>query len=449
MTSKHLVNLDIRQLRKTYALYILRNRAIPAITDGLKPSGRRPLWMARNGKVSKVAALAGATMVIHPHDECSDAISGLAGPYKNNICLFKGDGSFGTLLEPSEYGAPRYTSVSLSKFTEDAILVDLDIIPMMSNYDNTMDEPVHFLPLVPMAIINPSFGMVLGFRSLILPRNPQHVITAQIEFLSKGTIKQRLLPHFVPTSNVCDYTETDETGIRYFFQGKVEIVDSSTALITQLPYGLHHTDLIRHLETLLDAKTIVDYVDESRNIISIYVKFKRGDLKDLQQGDLLELFGLVTSHTETLNVLTLDGQRVQTLSAAQLIEQFTTWRLSWYRKRYQRLIDKINTQIDKQNDIVLAIDNKINEKASTIASKQELVVVLQTIGVKDPQTIADMSIHRFTPDEATKAKALLENMKAQLDEYTRIINDDNAIKQVYIAELKEIQSKLKSGQYST
>jgi DNA gyrase/topoisomerase IV subunit A len=105
----------INDQRREYSLYVMQSRAICAGTDGLKAGGRRALWTARSGAKMKTATLAGATMPIHPHAECTGAINTLAAPYGNNIPLFKGDGAFGTMLHPTSYGAARYTSISVSK----------------------------------------------------------------------------------------------------------------------------------------------------------------------------------------------------------------------------------------------------------------------------------------------------------------------------------------------
>jgi topoisomerase-4 subunit A len=441
--------VDVLELRRNYALYVIRSRAIPAITDGLKPSGRRPLWVARDGKKVKVASLAGATMYLHPHDECSSAICNLAAPYKNNVPLFSGDGAFGTLLEPSEFGAPRYTSCTISKFAQDVILADLDDVPLTDNYDNTAKEPIHFLPLIPVCIINPASGIAVGFHSNILPRDPIDVIEAQIEWLSTGRIKNQLLPKFLPTDNPCFYTENNEAGVAtvFYFKGSVEITNTNTVTITKLPFGMVHDDVINKLEQLLDAKAITDYIDDSRNVINIKVKFKRDALAELQEGDLIEMFGLVQKHHEHLNLLTIDGQSVQSLTARQVIEQFSEWRLSWYVNRFQTLLDRVNQQIVRHQDIVLAIDNKANVKAAEVQNRDFLKQRLATLGVRDVDAISQLPIYRFTPEEAEKSRARLKELVEEQQLYQRLLSDENERKKVYIADLKQISKNFKKGVY--
>ncbi len=103
----------VKEQRREYSLYTLQSRAIPHAADGLKAAARRVLWTARDGHKYKSATLAGATMPIHPHASPDSAINTLAAPYSNNLPLLKGYGAFGTLLNPTAYGATRYTSVSV------------------------------------------------------------------------------------------------------------------------------------------------------------------------------------------------------------------------------------------------------------------------------------------------------------------------------------------------
>ena len=135
LTSSEYVNNE----RRGYSLYTLSQRAIPHASDGLKAAARRVMWTARNGKTWKSASLAGATMPIHPHASPEGTINTLAGQFSNNIPLLTGEGGFGTILNPTEFAASRYTSVSASAFANDVLFRDIEIIPMQENYDGTLE----------------------------------------------------------------------------------------------------------------------------------------------------------------------------------------------------------------------------------------------------------------------------------------------------------------------
>ena len=222
----------VNEQRREYSLYVLQMRAIPSIADGLKAAGRRVLWTAKDGKKYKSATLAGATMPIHPHASPEGAINTLAAPYGNNIPLLHGDGAFGTLLNPTAYGAARYTSVKVSEFTKDVVFKDIELVPMQDNYDGTLEEPVHFLPLVPISLLNPSEGIAVGFASNILPRALEDIIDDQIKHLQNQRIKEQW-PGFYPTSSVVEHVE----GNKWEFFGESEQVNATTLRITQLADG--------------------------------------------------------------------------------------------------------------------------------------------------------------------------------------------------------------------
>lgn len=438
----------VNEQRRNYSLYVLRMRAIPAITDGLKAGGRRVLWMARDGKKYKSATLAGAAMPIHPHDSPEGAINTLTAQYGNNVPLFKGDSAFGTLLEPTEYSASRYTTVSASQFTKDVLFRDIEIVPMTENYDGTLEEPIHFLPLVPVAILNPSEGIAIGYASNILPRGLDDIINVQIAHL-KGTKKiKEPLPKFYPLDNACHaFVETDR-GIAYYFSGEIQRKDTSTLTITKLPFGLKHEKVIAKLDALMETDTLQDYDDASKDTISITCKFKRGFLKDKEDADLLNLLGLTVRHIENLNVIDFDGTRVKPTDPMELIMDFTDWRLEWYVTRYTRLRDLLKLDIQRYYDIRTAIKNNVNTVARKTKSRSELREFLKEIGVVHTDYIADLPIYRFTEEEYQKNEQRIKEAEAQLEEYNSLLGSEEKRRKVYISELQEVLTKFNKGAYN-
>ncbi|MGI0077974.1 MAG: DNA gyrase subunit A, partial [Nitrosopumilaceae archaeon] len=217
----------IEQERRDYALYTLQSRAIPALADGLKSAARRVLWIARDGKKYKTTTLAGATMPIHPHGPPEGTINTLAAPYGNNIPLLDGDGTFGTLLNPTACGAGRYTSVKVSKFTEDVIFRDIEIIPMMDNYDGSLQEPIHFLPLIPVVLLNPQEGIAVGFACNILSHAFEDIVASQIQYL-RGKKVEDIAPFFTPFRARALKGEPDKnSSTKWLFHGQYSIKDTS------------------------------------------------------------------------------------------------------------------------------------------------------------------------------------------------------------------------------
>lgn len=433
----------IESERKDYSLYVMQSRAISAITDGLKAAGRRALWTARSGDKFKTATLAGATMPIHPHASCDSSIDTLAAPYGNNLPLFKGYGAFGTMLDPTAYGASRYTSVATSKFTDDVLFRDIEIIPMKPNYDDTLEEPVHFLPLVPIVLLNPSEGIAVGFASNILPRALDDLINVQIAHLSGKKITTELRPVFTPINAVAIAME----GRAAFFEGEYEEVNAVTIRITNLPYGQTHEKVVTQLEKLLDGGTIVDYTDRSKDKINIEVKFKKGVLRAMDRKDVLKAMALAVKQNENLNVLDFTGEGVWSAEPLDLVKKFTDWRLTWYVKRYERLRDLLMIDIQRYYDIRCAIKNNVGGLAKKIHNRGELKDVLTELGIVYIDYIADLPVYRFTEEEHEKNEAKIAEAEALLKEYEGILADPAKRVAIYVKELNEVLTKYRKGQY--
>lgn len=431
----------IDHARREYSIYVLENRAVPHASDGLKASGRRVLWKARDGKKTKTATLAGITMSIHPHDAPEDAINTLTAPYGNNITLFSGEGAFGTILKPNAYGAARYTTVHTSKFTEDAVFKDIEIIPMVPNYDRSEQEPKHFLPLVPLALLNPSMGIAVGFRSSILPRSLEDLIVAQISVLKDKRITEPL-PKFLPTDNVS--VRQDD---RFVFEGDYIQNNATEITINKLPYGIIHEKVIDKIDKLCEAGTVVDYDDYSKKTVDIRVKFKRGVLSDTPKPTLLKMLGLINSETEALVLIGFDGTTVIMPTAAEYIEQFTMWRLQWYVNRYQRLKQLIEADIQRYKDILQAIKKNVGNVAKQVQSRGELLDYLAAIEIVNTDYIADLPVYRFTVEEKNKVENKIKQAIDTLAQYDALLSSEQERRKVYIQELTEILQNFNKGKY--
>jgi DNA topoisomerase-2 len=432
----------IKDQRKQYFLYTISDRAIPHLSDGLKASQRRGLWIGRNGDKMKTSSLAGATMPLHPHSEISDVLSNMAGVWSNNIPLLTGYGAFGTMLAPGSYGAPRYTSVKVSEFTKDVVFKDIEIIPMQPNYDDTLEEPLYFLPLVPIVLLNPSFGMTGGFKCNILPFDLKDIINAQLSHLNKKTVNE-VLPFFKPIEcrAVSKVDDVKTKNSRYVFEGEFKQLNSSEIQITKLPYGVVHKKYVEHLDSLEEDFKIVGYDDLSKDKINIIVKFARGFVNKTSNEDMIKLLQLYNAETEIMNVVYFDGETVLNTTFVDVIQKFTDWRLAFYTKRYQRLVDLLDIEIQKFRDVITAIEKNVNGVATRTKSKSELEEYLEYIGIVYLDYISSLPVYRFTEDEKHKVEQKLQSALDQREEYVNLLTFPEKRVNVYINELKEVLKK--------
>jgi len=440
----------INEQRKEYSLYVLMQRALLHASDGLIPAARRILWTAKDGKKYKCATLAGATMPIHPHASPEDTVRNLAAPYSNNILYLDGHGAFGTLLKPGAYGAARYTSVSTSAFTKDVMFRDLEIIPTQDNYDGTLREPVHFLPLVPTVLLNPQSGIAVGFAANILPRDLQTIIKDQIAILTEQATKiKEPAPIILPLTQ----TATGNGDSKWIFTGSFERVNTMTVKITNLPYGKIHEKYMEKLLSILEDKNLVnnvetDVVDNSKDYYDITVKFKRGVLTGKSDDDIINLLQLTMSATENFNIIDFTGNKVWSPTYAEFISAFTEWRLGWYVPRYERLKELLEIDTQRYKDILLAIRKNVGSMVKKIRSKAELKTYLEEIGIVHIDYIADLPIYRFTEEEKAKIEDKLKEANKTLKEYNRLLRSKDARKEIYISELKEVAANYKKGIYT-
>lgn len=440
MTSKNTQPSQyLNDCHRNFSMYVLRTRAFPAISDGLKAGGRRLLWTAKNGDKYKTATLAGATMPLHPHADASDTINTLTRPYGNNFPLFEGTGSFGTRLKPDVAGAPRYTSVKISNFTKKVLFADINLVPLEENYDSTLMEPVHFLPLVPIVLLNPSEGIGVGFASDVLPRSLGDIIDSQIAHLAGKPFEEPPVT-FIPFEAVSIGSEVIKSGnTRWWFEGEFIRTDSSNIHVGNLPYGLDHAKFIEHLIALIDAGSILSYEDHSVDVISIAIKFPRGSLKEMTDEQIIRLLKLRASATENMTMVDFSGKRAVQMTYTETIRSFTDWRLSWYLKRYEVLKSELEVDVQRYRDVLKAIKSDVGGKGRSMQSRQALIEWLETIGIVHTGYVADLPVYRLTKEESLKVQQKLDDALIQLAEYERLINDSEARRKIYVQELKDVK----------
>lgn len=435
----------VSALRRDYSLYVMQARAVVSEADGLKPAARRLLYTGRDGATIKTQNLAAQTMPLHPHGAPDEVANTLAAPYGNNIPLLQGIGLFGTYLSPKAYGATRYTDVKLSKFTKDVVFADFDIIPMVPNYDMTRDEPKHFLPLVPVGMLNASEGIAVGFSSAILPRSLQDVITQQVAFLEGKKVKD-VMPYSAP--NDCRAVSQDDAG-RWEFHGEYEKIAHNVIRVTKLPVGVTYEKYLTDLTKLVDAEKIIDYDDTSKDSINIKVTFKRGQIATYTDAQMLKLLNLIKYESERIIMVTFDGQTVVERGFVDTIKTFTEWRLQWYVTRYEFLRNKHQTDLQYVIDYLLTVDKGMPATFTAQKTKAALEEALRKIGVVNDERIARLPAYSFAREEYDKMVARKAELEGQIKMCNDMLNDETLRKAQYIAELKEVLASHKQGKYAT
>ena len=233
-----------------YASYVILDRSVPAVEDGLKPVQRRILHAMKcvdDGKMNKVANIVGQTMQYHPHGDASigDALVQLG----QKDLLIDCQGNWGNILTGDGAAAPRYIEARLSKFALDTVF-NPKTTQWMLSYDGRKKEPIHLPIKFPLLLAQGVEGIAVGLNSKILPHNFNEICDAALAYLKGETFQ--LYPDF-PTGGVIDVTRYNdgERGGQVKIRARIQKADDNkTLIITEIPYGTTTTKII---ETILKA----------------------------------------------------------------------------------------------------------------------------------------------------------------------------------------------------
>ncbi|MBX3738308.1 MAG: DNA gyrase/topoisomerase IV subunit A [Candidatus Didemnitutus sp.] len=246
-----------------YASYVILDRAVPHIDDGLKPVQRRvlhTLWDMDDGRFHKVANVVGATMKLHPHGDASigAALVGIA----QRGWLIEPQGNFGNTMTGDEAAAPRYIEARLTPFARE-VLFNPKTTTWQLSYDGRAKEPVTLPAKFPIALLEGADGIAVGLATKILPHNFNDLCRAAINHLQGKTF--RILPDF-PTGGTADFTEYNdgERGGKVKVRAKIEARSKYLLAVTELPFGVTTESLI---ESILSAnakgKIKIKHVDDN------------------------------------------------------------------------------------------------------------------------------------------------------------------------------------------
>lgn len=437
----------VRSTSREYSIYVCSSRAIPNISDGLKDSQRKALWMLRNKSDKiKTVSLSGEMIsegiYLSGDVSASMAISMLAAPYVNNVPLIHGIGAFGTRVAPVEgIGAPRYTYIKKTSLTDALVYQDKDIIPLKDNYDGSVQEPQHFLPLIPLVLLNGVSGIAVGWSTSILPRNLKKLIVATQAALA-GNEPKGLEPAY-------DYLKCSVKQLEanvWELTGTALIADTSTVLITELPPGMTLEAFKKRLNKMEEEDKIHSYTDKSTSSINVTVKFKRGTVANWTEAQAIDYFKLRERITERIVVIDWNGQSIRQYdSAATVVKEFVEWRLKWYTNRYQKKLDDDSYELKYWQGLKACFDDKLPErlikKVDKDAILQDVQSVTAAIGLdaKQLDNIVSLSTYKWAKDFYSTIKLNISDLQAKIKEHKAILKSPQRLRDIFNGELEDLK----------
>ncbi|HTJ79213.1 MAG TPA: DNA gyrase/topoisomerase IV subunit A [Rariglobus sp.] len=293
-----------------YASYVILDRAVPHIDDGLKPVQRRILhtfWEQDDGRFHKVANIVGACMRFHPHGDASigAALVGIA----QRGYLVEPQGNFGNLLTGDDAAAPRYIEARLTPFARE-VLFNPKTTVWQSSYDGRAKEPVTLPAKFPIVLLDGAEGIAVGLSTKILPHNFNDICRSAINHLQGKRF--RIVPDF-PSGGIADFADYNdgERGAKVKVRAKMETRGKYQIAITELPYG---TTTVSLIESILAANTkgkikIKHVDDNTADSVEILVHLPQGADADQVMNQLYVFTDCQVSISPAACVIdTIDGQ---------------------------------------------------------------------------------------------------------------------------------------------
>lgn len=434
---KHFMNSAFKE----FSLYD-NVRSIPILFDGMKPAQRKAVYgvqlrgeNAAEIQVERLAAqVAAATDYHHGTGSMEGTIIGMAADYAgtNNMNIFMPNGQFGSRLT-KEAAAGRYIFTKFSPYFRQLFKKEDDSILENLVVDGEKIEPKFYIPLLPMMLINGAQGTGTGHACLIMNYHPNEVRDACMKIVdNKKLVKGSLTPWYRGFTGTI--VRNQETG-QVVITGKLEVVNSTTIKITEIPVGVYLDSYKDHLTKLEDAGFIKDFEDRSTEESFEFVITCPRSTTALDHDELLKKFKLISRDTENLTLWNENGTLERFDSVEDVIERFVVWRLARYEDRRQKLIAETTEAIrwlsEKLRFILFYLSNV---DAFKNKKKDDLVALLLKNDFVDYDRLLQMTMWNLTKDKIEELKKQIEEEK----KYLATLEADTA-RDMYRRELKEFK----------
>ncbi|MFJ3152441.1 DNA topoisomerase IV subunit A [Pseudomonas hunanensis] len=365
-----------------YSMYVIMDRALPHIGDGLKPVQRRivyamsELGLDADAKHKKSARTVGDVLgKFHPHGDsaCYEAMVLMAQPFSYRYTLVDGQGNWGAPDDPKSFAAMRYTEARLSRYAEVLLSeVGQGTVDWVPNFDGTLQEPAVLPARLPNILLNGTTGIAVGMATDVPPHNLREVASACVRLLDepKATIEQ-LCEHIkgpdypteaeivTPRAEILKMYESGRGSIR---MRAVYRVEDGDIVVTALPHQVSGAKVLEQIAAQMQAKKlpmVADLRDESDHEnpcrIVIIPRSNRVDVDELMQ-HLFATTDLESTYRVNVNIIGLDG-RPQLKNLRTILVEWLEFRTNTVRRRLQHRLDKVEKRLHLLDGLLTAFLN--------------------------------------------------------------------------------------------
>ncbi len=451
-----------------YSMYVIMDRALPHIGDGLKPVQRRivyamsELGLDADAKHKKSARTVGDVLgKFHPHGDlaCYEAMVLMAQPFSYRYTLVDGQGNWGAPDDPKSFAAMRYTEARLSRYAE-VLLSELGqgTVDWVPNFDGTLDEPATLPARLPNLLLNGTTGIAVGMATDVPPHNLHEVAMACVHLLDEpqATVERlcELLPGpDYPTEAEIITPRSDLLKIYQSGRGSVRMralyrVEDGDIVVTALPHQVSGAKVLEQIAAQMQAKKlpmVADLRDESdhENPCRIVIVPRSGRVDaDEVMTHLFATTELESSYRVNLNVIGLDG-KPQVKDLRTLLSEWLSFRIATVRRRLQFRLDKVERRLHLLDGLLIAFLN-LDEVIRIIREEDEPRVELMTrFGLSELQAdyILDTRLRQLARLEEMKIRGEQDALVKERDKLTALLGSEARLRKLVRKELLEDAEK--------
>ncbi len=408
-----------------YASYVIKDRAIPDLEDGLKPVQRRilhSLFEMDDGKFHKVANAIGHCMKYHPHGDQS--IGSALVVLANKELFIDKQGNFGNIFTGDEASAARYIECRASAFAKE-VFYNPKTTAYVDSYDGRNKEPRHFPAKLPVVLLMGAEGIAVGMSTKILPHNPVEVIKAEIACLQGK--KFEVYPDF-PTGGSMDLSDYREGNGKVLVRAKLDISDPKKIVIREIPYSSTTESLIASIEAAsrsgqLKIASISDFTTDK---VEIEIRLQRG----VYTQEVIDALYAFTECEQSIscNCLVIHDQKPEITTPAEIVRHHADKLLAVLKKELEiirdELLDELHARtlerIFIEERVYKRIENKKTQETVNLAVLEGLEPFAKEIGravtPEDIERLLKIPIRRISLYDIEKAKDEMRRLGDRLKE---------------------------------
>ncbi|RMU60029.1 DNA topoisomerase 4 subunit A [Pseudomonas syringae pv. syringae] len=445
-----------------YSMYVIMDRALPHIGDGLKPVQRRIIYamselgLGADAKHKKSARTVGDVLgKFHPHGDsaCYEAMVLMAQPFSYRYTLVDGQGNWGAPDDPKSFAAMRYTEARLSRYSE-VLLSELgqgtaDWVP---NFDGTLDEPAVLPARLPNILLNGTTGIAVGMATDVPPHNLREVASACVRLLDdpKATVAELcehiLGPDYPTEAEIitprADLLKIYETGRGSVRMRAVYRIEDGDIIVTSLPHQVSGAKVLEQIAAQMQAKKlpmVADLRDESDHEnpcrIVIIPRSNRVELDELMQ-HLFATTELESSYRVNINIIGLDG-KPQLKNLKTLLGEWLTFRIGTVRRRLQFRLDKVEHRLHLLDGLLTAypnLDEVIHIIRTAEHPKAELIARFDLSEIQ-ADYILDTRLRQLARLEEMKLRSEQDALRKEQAKLQALLGSESKLRKLVRAEL--------------